>query len=371
MFTLTKENKDEFQKQVNKIGSKDESKVINSIAKEIEFLEKKVAEKPSHKIQNLISNAKLLYEIILEEKFPLSESSKKWIIFGLGYLVSDVDLIPDAIPGIGYLDDAMIISWVISVIDNDITRYEFYKKAKSFKNKGKVLRELVQGNGEQLVNILPGFIENKLDEIDDISSTKTIRSISGLTSTPGISILNWNLAYLHEFEKTIPLIDHQLSLKPIFDIEMFGIDWQHLKIDMKHIGTGLYREIEEIKESNPEKEIIIIASNVGSIIALKAIKLLDSESVSKLYLFGGTSSEEILQTSAVTKVYKIFNFYSNQDHALQFIFDNNELGHKPIGMGELHILTNANIRNIDVSKYISRHYDYKYRLSEIINHFEK
>ncbi len=367
MFTLTEDNKKKFQKQVDKIGNNDESKVKNNISEEIQKLEEKVAKKPSHKIQSLIDNTKLLSEILNNKEFPLSDSSKKWIVFGLGYLVSDVDLIPDAIPGIGYLDDAMIISWVLSIIDNDVTRYEFFNKAIDANKKGKILSELVQGNGEQLIILTPGFIENKLDEKDETNWVKIIRNVNNTIMTPGISILNWSLSYLSELSKTIPLIDHKLSLKPVYDSEAFKIEWEQLKLDMKQLGNALHKELQEIKNDNPDKEIIIMSANTGSFISLAAIQLLESKVIDKLYLFGACSSEDDLEKSAVSKVFNIYNFYSNQDHALKFIFDNFEQGNNPIGLGSLHSQKSNNLLNVDVSKFINRHFDYKYQLANIIN----
>ena len=42
------------------------------------------------------------------------------IIGGLIYVVSPVDLIPDAIPGVGFLDDATVIAWVIKTVRDEL-----------------------------------------------------------------------------------------------------------------------------------------------------------------------------------------------------------------------------------------------------------
>jgi uncharacterized membrane protein YkvA (DUF1232 family) len=367
MFTLNEETKDKFQKQVSKINAKDESKVKKNIDKEIAVLEKKIQKKPSHKIQSLINNTKLLYEILENDSFPISESTRKWIIFGLGYLVSDIDLIPDSIPNIGYLDDAMILSWVLSMIDEDVTRYEFFKKAKAISKSAKITKELVQGNGEQLIILLPGFIENILDDKDETAWLKTMRTIDNGFSSPGYSILHWSLSYLEEFSKLVPIIDHNLTLKPVFDFENTQINWQQLKIDLTNIGKAFAKDLMNIHLANPDKEIDIISLNVSSFILASALNELDNNIIDKIYLMGAANTEEEIQKSISNKVTHVFNFHSKNDHALKFIYDNLEENNMAVGLKFLQANQKVLVTNIDASKEILRHHDYKFKLSELIN----
>lgn len=367
MFTLSNENKEKFQHQVNKINNTDETKVRDNINKEINILEEKLAKKPSEKIKTLIDNTKLLYEILSTTEFPISDSSKKWIVFGLGYLVSDVDLIPDIIPLIGYNDDAMIISWVHSMIDDDITRFSYFKKAKDLSTKGKVLKQLVQGQGDKHVILLNGFIEISTTEKEEANWAKLIRSINTNTDTPGISILKWDISYLNEFSKTIPMIDHKLNLKPIYDSEAFGIEWQQLKIDMKNIGKAVYREILNIQEGNPDKEIYIISTDVGSICLISAFAEANHNLASKVFIMGGTTTNDELYNSLTNKVLKSYNFYSDNDHIVRFIYDNYEECKTPIGLGGIQSESAISFFNVDSSKTISRHQDYKFKMADLIN----
>ncbi len=367
MFTLTNDTKEKFQKQVDKINSNDETKVKKNIEKEISILEKKIQKKPSHKLQTLIDNTRFLYEILTDKSFPISESTKKWIVFGLGYLVSDIDLIPDSIPNIGYLDDAMIVSWVLSIIDDDVTRYEIYKKAINLSEKGKILKELVQGNGDQTIILIPGFIENALEEKEEINWLKSMRKINTGFSSPGYSIVNWNLSYLKDLNKLIPIIDHKLTLKPVFDYEIAEINWRQLKIDLHHIGLALKNDITAIHKANPDKEIIIISLNVGSFIVKSALEALSTNVINKLYLLGAVNTEEDIQQCISNKVTHVYNFHSSNDHAIKFICDNFEGNLTACGLKFLQLNKKALITNIDVSKKVLRHHDYKFKLAELIN----
>ena len=46
------------------------------------------------------------------------------------YLVSVVDLIPDAIPGIGYIDDVAVLSACWKIINMEINQYMMWKNIK-------------------------------------------------------------------------------------------------------------------------------------------------------------------------------------------------------------------------------------------------
>jgi uncharacterized membrane protein YkvA (DUF1232 family) len=48
------------------------------------------------------------------------------VIAGLLYFISPVDLLPDFIPILGYVDDAFVISLVMNAIGSEIERYQQY-----------------------------------------------------------------------------------------------------------------------------------------------------------------------------------------------------------------------------------------------------
>lgn len=51
------------------------------------------------------------------------------IILTLVYVFSPLDIIPDAIPGIGLLDDAMMVTFCLKAVQGDIDDFRVWKKA--------------------------------------------------------------------------------------------------------------------------------------------------------------------------------------------------------------------------------------------------
>ena len=49
-------------------------------------------------------------------------------ISAIVYVVSPIDLIPDTIPGIGYIDDAAVIAACLKLIESDLTEYIEWRK---------------------------------------------------------------------------------------------------------------------------------------------------------------------------------------------------------------------------------------------------
>jgi uncharacterized membrane protein YkvA (DUF1232 family) len=53
------------------------------------------------------------------------------IVFALLFVLSPIDLIPDFIPVIGLLDDALVIALCLMLIEKDLLKYQEWKEAQS------------------------------------------------------------------------------------------------------------------------------------------------------------------------------------------------------------------------------------------------
>jgi uncharacterized membrane protein YkvA (DUF1232 family) len=50
------------------------------------------------------------------------------IIFALLYVLNPLDLAPDFIPIIGYIDDATVLAFTLKLIEGDVEKYELWRK---------------------------------------------------------------------------------------------------------------------------------------------------------------------------------------------------------------------------------------------------
>jgi uncharacterized membrane protein YkvA (DUF1232 family) len=74
-----------------------------------------------------------------DAQWPLQEKERSPILAGLAYLCDPEDLIPDDIPGIGMLDDAVMIELVFRELAHELEAYEDFRdfRAALLKNSGK------------------------------------------------------------------------------------------------------------------------------------------------------------------------------------------------------------------------------------------
>jgi uncharacterized membrane protein YkvA (DUF1232 family) len=50
-----------------------------------------------------------------------------WSLTAVLYFVDPLDLVPDFVPGLGYLDDAAVIGFIMKSIRKDVERFKFWE----------------------------------------------------------------------------------------------------------------------------------------------------------------------------------------------------------------------------------------------------
>ena len=117
IFQLTEEDKAVYKLLIDKIDLNDASKIIGMLNSKLETM-------TTSKILNSIETDLIKYVSVLlniYQTYPdLTDSIRRRIIFALSYFCDSNDDIPDVVPEIGYLDDAVVARWVIESIGREL-----------------------------------------------------------------------------------------------------------------------------------------------------------------------------------------------------------------------------------------------------------
>ena len=83
-------------------------------------------------LRAFLERAKLLLSLVRDYATGRYREVPYWVIgaaaFALLYVLSPVDLIPDMIPGIGYLDDAAVVALCLKMIEAEFAKYREWKE---------------------------------------------------------------------------------------------------------------------------------------------------------------------------------------------------------------------------------------------------
>lgn len=74
-------------------------------------------------IANRLTTLQVLINMVTDKDWNLDEEDKKRVIVAMAYFQQPDDLIPDKIPGIGFLDDAIMIEIIERELDPEIATY--------------------------------------------------------------------------------------------------------------------------------------------------------------------------------------------------------------------------------------------------------
>jgi uncharacterized membrane protein YkvA (DUF1232 family) len=113
LFQLTEADRERYEAMIREVSLPLNQDLLTAVAKKLEtFLEE---EEPNVFEVSLLKNISKLYVLIRDQEDIPPELLRR-IGFALEYFVRDDDDIPDEIPGLGYMDDAVVVRWIVDQI---------------------------------------------------------------------------------------------------------------------------------------------------------------------------------------------------------------------------------------------------------------
>lgn len=136
-FTLSDDDLSHFQEVVDRaksaLGKSQSAGQIEAAAKKL-IEDSRASDLPDF-ISSRLSKLEVVINMVSDAEWGLSEEERQRVLGALVYFCDPEDLIPDHLPGIGFLDDAIYVELIIRDLKAEIESYQEFCNFRSAEEK--------------------------------------------------------------------------------------------------------------------------------------------------------------------------------------------------------------------------------------------
>lgn len=126
-FELSDKDLRYFRQVLQKVRKGKSAENEDVILREAEALLAEVKETDAPQfVRSRIEQLGKLIEMLCDEDWRLEGSDRKRVLNALAYFADPDDLIPDRVPGLGYLDDAIMVELVVGDLRHEIEAFDAF-----------------------------------------------------------------------------------------------------------------------------------------------------------------------------------------------------------------------------------------------------
>lgn len=115
--------KERLLRDAEGLDQKDLDELAESVPNKLESMELRHLNDGVQWLGSMLERVKAIYGMIFDKEYHVSRRTKLLAGAALIYFVLPTDVVPDFIPGIGYLDDALVLSALWKLVGGEISEY--------------------------------------------------------------------------------------------------------------------------------------------------------------------------------------------------------------------------------------------------------
>jgi uncharacterized membrane protein YkvA (DUF1232 family) len=176
-FTLEEDDADYFRnlyRQAKKGAASQDPQQIIKDAREIVHRVRSSKKTPPF-VKEAINHLADLVDLINDQDYAAPQRVKTEVLAGLAYFSNPQDLIPDHVPGLGFLDDAIMVKFIEEEFKHELWGYRRFRKLRDSSEQ----RPWSAPAGERLRKRLEDDRRRVRAEIEEREAKETARKKSG------------------------------------------------------------------------------------------------------------------------------------------------------------------------------------------------